>query len=322
MGRKRKLTIENDKMGDVSLEEAQSIIIKNKEIEGLSIETVRNYKKFFKHLGEFMKENEEKNVSELTEKDAKNFIHFLITKGLQNNTINSYITNAKGAFKILDEEDICVHIFKNIKYLKEDEKAIIVLSLEEVQGILKSMDLSKYTEFRDYVMIHVLIDTFSRIGETLALKKQDVDLENQTITFNKTKSRKIRTVPISRKTAKLIRKLIKEVEEFNNDYIFQSWNGKPLENSGREVSTKMKEYAKRAGVNKRVYPHLFRHTASAHFIKETGNIRVLQKILGHSDITVTQRYAHVLDSVVHDLHDKYSLINALEDSKKRKTKTD
>ncbi|MGM9922925.1 MAG: phage integrase SAM-like domain-containing protein [Bacillus sp. (in: firmicutes)] len=87
MGRKRKLTIENDKMGNVSLEEAQSIIIKNKEIEGLSIKTVRNYKKFFKHLAEFMKENEEKNVSELTEKDAENFIHYLITKGLQNNTI-------------------------------------------------------------------------------------------------------------------------------------------------------------------------------------------------------------------------------------------
>ena len=322
MARKRKLSVENTKIGIVSVEEAKSIVIRNKEIEGLSSETIRNYKKFFKHFSDYMSVNEKSNVYELTTGHAKEFIHYLLEKGIQNNTINSYVTTAKGAFRVLEEEGICDHIFKKSKYLKNDEKAIIVLTIDEVQAILKSMNLNKYTEFRDYVLIHVLLDGFSRIGETLALKVHDIDLASQTITFNKTKSRKVRTVPISRKTTKLLKKLMQEVLEFNSEYIFLSWNGKPLELSGREVSTKMKEYAKRANVNKRVYPHIFRHSASAHFIKETGNIRVLQKILGHSDIVVTQRYSHVLDSTVHDLHDKYSLVNYMESSNRRKTKTD
>jgi len=320
MARKRNVTSRITEIDVVTLEEAHAIVIRNKELEGSRAETIRNYKKFFKHLDRYLTESNITNLKELTERDSKGFMYYLLNRGIQNATINSYLNNAKGTFKILQEEGLCIHIFKNTKYLKTDEKKIDFLTVEEIEALLKTMNLDKYTEFRDYVFIHVLIDTFSRIGEALALTKEDIDFEAQTITFRKTKQRKVRTVPFSNKTASLLKRLIAEVEEFGNSYLFQSWNGKPLERSGREVSTKMKEYARRAGLSKRVYPHIFRHSASAFFLKETGNIRVLQKILGHSDITITQRYSHVLDTTVHDLHDKYSLVNVLEEAKKRKTK--
>ena len=61
-------------------------------------------------------------MKDLTEQDAKSFMYYLITSGLQNVTVNSYLNNAKGSFKILEEEGLCNHIFKNTKYLKTDEK--------------------------------------------------------------------------------------------------------------------------------------------------------------------------------------------------------
>lgn len=321
LARKRRISPEINEVNEIlSLENMLESVLKSKIIEGVSTQTLRNYKKTFAQFKGYLEDIEVDNVLNLTQSNAKDFVYFMIQKDLKPATINTYIRYIKSAYNLLSDEGTVENIFKGIKQVKVDEKSIDVLSVEEIKELLKAMDLGSYTEFRDYVFIHVLIDTFSRIGETLALTKKDVDLVNHTVTFNKTKSRKLRTVPISKTTVKLLKKLIKETEEFESEYIFLSWNGKPMENSGRQLSTKLKEYAKRAGIKKRVHPHLFRHSASAHFLKETGNIRVLQKILGHSDISITQRYSHILDSTVHDLHDKYSIINAFENTKKRKTK--
>lgn len=294
---------------------AKEKVIQQKQIEGLRKGTIHNYKKFFNQL---LVQFGDIQINELTEDDAKDFISNLIESGIQNSTINNYLQCAKKSFEVLEVEEITTNIFKNIKRLKVDQKAIEILTLDEIRLLLKSMDLTKYTEWRDHILIHVLLDTMGRIGETMTLKVEDIDFIHSTVTFKNTKGRKARIVPISNKTLKLLGELIEENKDFKTDQIFVTWNGKPLERSAREVSTKLKVYAKRAGIKKNVHFHLFRHTSASFFLKESKNLRMLQQILGHTDITITQRYAHVLDGELNEAVQRHSIINQIAETRKTK----
>ncbi|WP_052728573.1 tyrosine-type recombinase/integrase [Domibacillus tundrae] len=170
------------------------------------------------------------------------------------------------------------------------------LSDQEITKLLNSLDKSWYADFRVYVLIHTLLDSFGRIGEVLALKRQDIDFEHGSIIFNKTKNSLFRIVPVTKKTLNLLEKLIDECKEFESDYIFLTNAGKPLRDD--PARKHLHEITQRAGIEKRVHPHIFRHTGSMLFLKNGGSIRVLQKILGHAEISTTMIYAHVLDDTI------------------------
>src|SRR5699024_9012979 len=104
-------------------------------------------------------------------------------------------------------------------------------------------------------------------------KQSDVNFDSKTIIFNKTKSKKMRVVPVSDKTLKLIKELIKENEVFDTNYLFLTITGNNVNSDTFRKNLNL--VAKRAGISSNVYPHVFRHTASKMFIQEGGNIRVL-----------------------------------------------
>jgi integrase/recombinase XerD len=105
-------------------------------------------------------------------------------KGVSVNTANMYLNFAKGVFRVLKDENIVEeNIFQNIRRIKDSEKKIETLTPQEISRLLRSLDLKLYAEFRTYVMIHVILDTFRRIGEVLSLTWEDVDFEHQCITF-------------------------------------------------------------------------------------------------------------------------------------------
>jgi integrase/recombinase XerD len=137
-----------------------------------------------------------------------------------------------------------------------------------LKQILSSLDHSWYADFRAYVLIHVLLDSFGRIGEVLALKKQDIDFQHGSVTFNETKNSLFRIVPVTKKTLNLIEKLMNECEEFDSEYVFLSNAGNPLRaDSARKH---IHEIAKRTGITRRVHPHIFRHKSSIIFLRQEG----------------------------------------------------
>ena len=116
LARIRKVSNTHSSVEVVTFEEAKAIVIRNKELEGSREETIRNYGKFFRHFYIFLKENSINNMKDLTEQDVKSFMYYLITSGLQNVTVNSYLNNAKGSFKVLAEEGLCNHEFQIVRY--------------------------------------------------------------------------------------------------------------------------------------------------------------------------------------------------------------
>ncbi|MGX1902033.1 tyrosine-type recombinase/integrase [Thermolongibacillus altinsuensis] len=314
-----------------TIDDARNFVLKIKKLEGCKESTLKNYEKVFNDFDRFF--GEKANVKALTVDDARNFVYWQLNekiqylnqptqkkkKGVSVNTANMYLNIAKGIFRVLKDENIIEeNIFQNIKRIKDSEKKIETLTPQEISKLLRSLNLKLYAEFRTYVMIHVLLDTFGRIGEILLLKKSDIDLEHQCVTFKNTKNRKTRIVPISKKTVRLLEELYDEIEEFDSEYVFLTNTGTPLDDN--TFRKNLYKYAKRAGIEKKVHPHLFRHTASEMFLRQNGSIRVLQKILGHSDLVVTSRYAHVLDSTIREQHQQFSPLNLIEEKEKRKVK--
>ncbi|MBY0098664.1 tyrosine-type recombinase/integrase [Mesobacillus maritimus] len=245
-------------------------------------------------------------------------------RGLSPQTTNDYLKTLRTFFRFLVEEGkVDVNPFEAVNSVKYTDTEILVLTAEELKVLLEAPDKRTYTGFRDYVLMTLLIDTMTRINEALSLKTSDVDFSNNTITVRATiaKNRKARIIPIQKQTAKLLKELIKEIEEFECEYIFLANYGERL-TSNHFRNMLRRHYIKKAGIKKRVHPHLFRHTAATMFLESGGDIRHLQLLLGHSDLRMVMRYTHLSNRALKEQHDRHSALNQLTGklNQKRKTK--
>lgn len=316
----------------ITVDDARKIVLKIKQLEGLSQNSIFQYEKTFNEFDRFF--GDKKDVTTLTIDDARNFMYWQLhekiqfknhkyrktkPKGVSIGTANTYLTYAKSIFNILVNEGIVEEsIFENIHNIKQKEKKIETLTVQEINKYLRSLNKEWYSEFRMYVLIHVLLDSFGRINEVLCVRKEDIDFEKYAITFTNTKNGKLRIVPVTKKTVKLLEELIEETEEFESEYVFLTHHGNPL--SPDSARKHLRDLSERIGVNITGF-HIFRHTASEMFLRQNGSMRVLQKILGHSELSTTSIYAHVLDETVKNQHEQFSPLNLIHDKERRKTRT-
>ncbi|MDE4086202.1 tyrosine-type recombinase/integrase [Planococcus maritimus] len=231
--------------------------------------------------------------------------------GLSPYTTNDYLKNLRSFFRFLIEEDkISNNPFEDVKNVKFTDSEIVVLTPEELKRLLDTPDKRSYAGFRDYVLMTFLIDTMTRINEALSLKVADIDFVNNTINVRAivAKNRKSRIVPFQKNTAKLLKELIKETEEFENEYLFLANYGERLTPNHFRNQLR-RHYVKKANITKRVHPHLFRHTGATLYLESGGDIRHLQLLLGHADLRMVMRYTHLSNKALQEQHEKYSPMN-------------
>ncbi|WP_025846605.1 tyrosine-type recombinase/integrase [Brevibacillus agri] len=232
------------------------------------------------------------------------------TVGLSATSVNTRLKTMRTMFRYLAEEGLIdANPFEGVKPVEENENEIHILSVEQLRKLLAAPNQRRYSGFRDYVVMNVLLDGFLRINEALSLKKTDVDFDLDMITIRaeESKNRKSRTVPLKRQTVKLIQELIKENSDFDSDYIFLANYGERLRDG--QFRHRLKEYARQVGLPIRVHPHLFRHTAATMFLEAGGDLRHLQLILGHSDLRMVMRYTHLSKASIKNQHEQYSPLN-------------
>ncbi len=187
--------------------------------------------------------------------------------------------------------------------------------------LLESPNQRKYCDFRDYVVLNLLIDAMLRIDEALTLRKGDVDFKTGAVTIRKeiAKSRKPRIVPITKRTQKLLQELLRETQEFDSDYVFLSNYGERL--TPNNFRQRLKKYAEKANIDPAtIWPHLLRHTGATLFLEEGGSERHLQIILGHADGRMTAHYTHLSDKSVKKNHEEFSALNTIVGSSSKPRK--
>lgn len=232
-------------------------------------------------------------------------------------TINNYIRNLKVFFNyLLDERIIKRNPMDFIKELKSKRIPKDQLTDEEFNKIIKCLDLTKFSEYRDYIVIQLIMDSGMRVGECLSITIKDIDLNNRAILISGeiAKGRKDRFVFYSYTMSKMLRRWLDYKDRYTEtDLLFCTRGGNHVTVGNFE--TNFNKYIRRARIHKNISPHVLRNNFGRRFLLAGGSIFELSKILGHSSVTVTETaYA---DLMTEDIRKKYQHFSPLENMKKK-----
>lgn len=226
-------------------------------------------------------------------------------------TVALKIRSIKRFFEFLESAN---HVLINpAEYLKEPLRETrlprTVLTKEEAMKLLDQPNLSTRVGIRDRTVLEVFYSTGIRLEELINLTIFDCDLQGGMLRVNKGKFAKDRVVPLGRHAVKFLREYITHVRPYftkkvwstkGQRILFLNKFGSPL--STQVAGLMVRAYAKQAGIKKKVSPHVFRHTFATQLVRNGADITAVQKMLGHSDLSVTQLYTRVAGVEVKETH--------------------
>jgi integrase/recombinase XerD len=299
-------------MDELTLDEMFDKFMTFKKTEALAPRTLSEYYIHFEYLKNFL--GEDMTNESITLEDFRGYIGYMLhDKELAPMTVNIRIRTMRAFIRFCYSEGFIDNpIHENFKPVKAPEDTLESFTPTDIKKLLTVIDDELYTGFRDKVIIFVLLDTLVRISELVTIKRSNVDLKGGFIQLEAgdTKTRKARTVPLSTKTIKLLKEYIKETEDFGDEYLFLTYDGHQINHA--TVRINLRDYGRKAGItNKRVSPHTFRHTGALFYVMNGGDPFSLQKILGHTDMSMVRKYIQMTDTDVRRQHNAFSPINSI-----------
>lgn len=273
------------------------------------------------HIREYIKYLQDRGKYTVTSNEESKNINFPENredygKKIEITTINNYIRNIKVFYNYLYKNRyITSNPVTRIKEIKCSRKVVGFIKNDEFNRLLRIFDLSKFHEYRDYIITQLIFDTGMRLGETLLIQEKDIDYINRTILLpsENTKGKKDRYVFFSEEMLKQLRRWLKYKDRYRqSEYIFCTNKGKPLSVSNYE--TNFKKYGVRIGLEE-IHPHMLRNNFAKRFLMQGGDIYTLSRILGHSSVKVTEEA--YLDLDTNDLRTNYQRYSPLANLKRK-----
>ena len=215
------------------------------------------------------------------------------------------ISSLKSFFAFLEEENVVeVSPLENIESPKISRLIPEVLSIEEIEQLLDLPETEDKLGCRDKAMLEIMYACGLRVSEVIDMKLSNL-LFDQGIVRVFGKGSKERIVPIGNAAVKAVEKYLKESRGLlrkanSQDYLFLNFRGGKLSRMG--VFDIIRKYSLLAGIKKSVHPHTLRHTFATHLLQGGADIRIIQEMLGHSDISTTQIYTHVTRDYLIEVH--------------------
>jgi len=276
--------------------------------KGLSAKTLDSYGSDMTMYLSFLEENK---INIITDADTPVILKHLISMrdaGLGARSRARHLVTIRGFYRFLVQEKILKHDpTRLIDLPKSGLKLPDVLSVEEVRLLLSTPDVKIPAGSRDTAMIELLYAAGLRVSELINLKLQDVNLEAGFVrVFGK--GSKERVVPIGLFAKQRIDDYLKTarpliLKNIPSRYLFVARAGKPMTRQG--FWKLIKRYALKAGFNKKITPHSLRHSFASHLLEGGADLRAVQLMLGHVDISTTQIYTHVAREHLKKIHEKF-----------------
>jgi integrase/recombinase XerD len=268
-------------MGNLLKRLEENLILKN-----YSKDTIKSY---LNHIGKYLEFLNGKSPNRENAKD------FLLSKSTKNEpaSVGHNVFAIKYFFKEILHQQLKIPNPKRNKKLPE------ILSLEEIKKIVESTINIKHK-----LIIKLIYGTGLRVSEIINLKKEDVNFKEDLIKVNLAKGKKDRFVklPLSIKED-----LSMYVKLNNGEYLFESNRGGKL--TKKTIGKIVQTSAKKSNIKKRVYPHLLRHSFATHLLESGTDLRIIQKLLGHSDIKTTQIYTQISQASIKNIKSPLDNIN-------------
>lgn len=265
----------------------------------LSLETVKNYKYDLEKFLLFLKEKGIFDINLVTTKDIEEYLATL--KNFSPKTVSRNITSINNFMLfLLKEKKIDFNPCEFIDRPKLNKNLPTVLSIEEVDKLLDIPLKTKY-DYRNKAMLEILYGSGLRISELINLTTRDIDFENAVIRCLG-KGSKERIVPINDYIIHYLKLYLDKRNLFlikgQNDYLFLNNHGKQMTRQG--FLKNLQKILKEKNITKHVTPHTLRHSFATHILSGGADLRSIQLLLGHSDISTTKIYTHISHEKVRD----------------------
>lgn len=224
---------------------------------------------------------------------------------LSASTISRSISTIKNFYIFLEGENISKNIYKKPIIPKKEFHIPSFLTFDEVTSLFKCIDEENEIEYRDKVMLLLMYSCGLRVSEMISLEKKSINFEEKILSI-KGKGNKERSIPINEVALDyLSHYLNKEIKTNKTKRVFiNKTTKKPL--TRQVFFMNLKKYAKRAGIDKEISPHTLRHTFATELLENGADLRIVQTLLGHSNVSTTQIYTHISTKKILNALDLYS----------------
>lgn len=241
-----------------------------------------------------------------TKEDILNYISFL-RGNLNEKSINRHISSLKSFYSYLaDMNYISINPLEDISILKVKKTLPKYLSTEEVDKLL-NIKLNTAFDYRNKAMLEVIYGTGLRVSELVKLEYSNIDFENSIIRV-KGKGKKDRIVPLGEIASYYLKIYINDyrsklLNKNNYNEIFLNNHGKPITRQGFNFI--LENIRRETGIEKELTPHTLRHSFATHLLEGGADIRSIQEMLGHENISTTNIYTTVVNKVLRENYDSY-----------------
>ncbi len=263
---------------------------------GLSLNTTDAYARDLRRLNKYRSELDQKSLLELEGRDISRYIWYLNAAGYSSTSVARALAAIKSFYNYLYRNRVITQLpTSSLQSPKLPQKLPSVLSVGEASLLLESIHALDAVTCRDRAMLEVLYGTGLRVSELVGLRVEDLCLELSYLRCHG-KGNKERIVPLGKQAVVYLKKYLDYfrpilLEGFDSEILFVGAKGKNI--TRQFFWHQLKKYAVEAGLEKNISPHTLRHSFATHLVEGGADLRSVQEMLGHADISTTQVYTHV-----------------------------
>ena len=276
------------------------------EVKKISKNTAVSYEIDLRKMKEYLYSEGVLSVEDVRQEHLKTYMEKQEQEGKKPATISRGLASMKAFFQYLVAQNyVNQNVTDGLKAPKIEKKAPVILSMEETSRLLEQPNGNTPKELRERAMLELLYATGIRVSELISLKLSDINLNLEYITCKD--AHKERIIPFGEVAKQAMQRYLGEgrpylVSEEGSEYLFTNCSGKEMSRQG--FWKLIKSYGKKAGIETEITPHMLRHSFAAHLVSNGADLKAVQEMLGHADISTTQIYAQMKQSRIREVYAK------------------
>lgn len=260
-------------------------------VKRASKNTIASYKRDLLKLNKFLTDLDCIEIDEVTSTNLNSYVLMIEKQGMSTATVSRNIASVKAFFLYLLKQGVVSEDpSETLKPPKIEKKAPMILTIEEINLLLEQPSGTTPKEVRDKAMLELLYATGMRVSELINLKVDDVNLSMNYLQCHD--ENKDRIIPFTNETKEALEKYLKSARgvmcKDEQNFLFTNCQGSPMTRQG--FWKIIKYYSAKAGIKKDITPHTIRHSFAMHLVNNGADLKSVQEMLGHSDISTTQIY--------------------------------
>lgn len=285
----------NVRAGKNMTQDIQNFIQYLHQVKQTSANTEVSYARDLKKMNQYLSAQGIFTTSEVTATSLNSYILFLEKEGRKPATISRSIASMKAFYHYMEKEHrLAADPSERLKAPRIEKRMPVILSTEEVNRLLGQPNGTSPKELRDKAMLELLYATGIRVSELISLKLGDVNLKMEYLTCSD--GHKERMIPFGGIAKQALLRYFEQgrprlVDDGSVDWLFTNCLGQAMSRQG--FWKLIKSYGRKAGIEAEITPHMLRHSFAAHMVNNGADLKALQEMLGHSDISTTQVYAQI-----------------------------